>query len=74
MIPFLLAALATDSFLRRSQGFKRHLVEVEKVSGILLILVGVLIFIGSFSMISGWLIRWFPALANIEGAFASSMQ
>jgi len=68
-VPFLLAALATDSFLRWSQRFKRHLVVVEKVSGILLIMVGVLIFIGSFSMISSWLIQWFPALADIEGAF-----
>jgi len=35
----------------------------------LLILVGLLIFLGSFSMVSGWLIEWFPALADIEGTF-----
>ncbi|MDT8329403.1 MAG: cytochrome c biogenesis protein CcdA, partial [Roseovarius sp.] len=52
-IPFLLAALATDAFLRWSQGFKRHLDMVEKVSGGLLILVGLLIFMGSFSIVSG---------------------
>jgi cytochrome c-type biogenesis protein len=68
-IPFLLAALATDAFLRWSQGFKKHLELVEKISGSLLILVGVLIFLGSFSIVSGWLIGWFPALANIEGTF-----
>lgn len=69
-IPFLLAAFATESFLRWSQGFKRHLVIVEKVSGLLLISVGVLIFLGSFSMVSGWLIDWFPAMAGIEGMFS----
>jgi len=69
-IPFLLAALATDSFLRWSKRFKGHFELVEKVSGVLLILVGLLIFLGSFSMISGWLIEWFPALADIEGAFS----
>jgi len=68
-IPFLLAALATDSFLRWSQSFNRYLVVVEKISGILLIIVGVLIFIGSFSLISAWLIQWFPALENIEDIF-----
>ncbi len=73
-IPFLLAAAATDSFLRWSQGFKRHLAVVEKISGMLLILVGVLIFLGSFSMISGWLIDWFPALADVEGLFSGSVQ
>ena len=67
-IPFLLAALATDSFLRWSQRFKRYLTVVEKVSGVLLIMVGVLIFIGSFNMLSGWLVQWFPTLANIGGA------
>ncbi|MDX8413186.1 MAG: cytochrome c biogenesis protein CcdA [Mariprofundales bacterium] len=69
-IPFLLAALATDAFLRWSQGFKRHLMVVEKLSGVLLMVVGALIFLGSFSIISGWLIEWFPALADIEGAFS----
>jgi len=67
-IPFLLAALATDSFLRWSQSFKRHLMIVEKVSGVLLILVGSSIFLGSFSVVAAWLIDWFPFLAEIEGA------
>ncbi len=66
-IPFLLAALATDAFLRWSQGFKRHLALVEKLSGVLLMLVGILIFLGSFSVISSWIIRWFPMLADLEG-------
>jgi len=65
-IPFLLAALVTDSFLRWSQRLKHHFAIVEKLSGVLLILVGTLIFLGSFSMISGWLIHWFPWLADIE--------
>jgi len=69
-IPFLLAALVTDSFLRWAQHFKAYFGVIEKLSGVLLILVGVLIFLGSFSMISAWLIDWFPALADIEGAFS----
>jgi len=67
-IPFLLAALATDSFLRWSQRFKSHFAIVEKLSGILLILVGVLIFLGSFSIVSSWIIEWFPALADLESS------
>ncbi len=73
-IPFLLAALATDSFLRWSQGFKQYFSVIEKLAGGLLIVVGMMIFLGSFSMISGWLIDWFPALADIEGAFSPSVQ
>jgi len=67
-IPFLLAAVATDAFLRWSQDFKRYLGIVEKLSGVLLIFVGTLIFLGSFSMVSGWLIEYFPFLSDIESA------
>jgi cytochrome c-type biogenesis protein len=67
-VPFLLAALATDAFLRWSQDFKQHLVLIEKISGVLLIVVGGMIFLGSFSMVSAWIIEWFPGLAEIEGA------
>lgn len=70
-IPFLLAALATDAFLRWTNHFKAHFVLIEKLSGVLLIIVGALIFLGSFSIISGWIIDWFPALADIEGAFSN---
>jgi cytochrome c-type biogenesis protein len=35
-----------------------------------LIIVGALIFLGSFSIVSSWLIDWFPALADIEGALS----
>lgn len=65
-IPFLLAALATDRFMRWTQRFKHHFRAVEIVSGVLLMIVGLLIFLGSFSAMSSWLIEHFPALANIE--------
>ena len=69
-IPFLIAAAATDQFLRWSQGFKRYLHAVEIASGVLLMIVGALIFLGSFSVLAGWLSEWFPALANLEGLFS----
>jgi len=65
-IPFLLAAFATNAFLNWSQRFKRYLHGVEVVSGILLILVGMMIFLGSFSEISAILLQYFPWLADIE--------
>lgn len=67
-IPFLLAALMTDSFLRWSQSFKRYPGMVEKFSGVLLVVVGVMIFLGSFPLLSGLLIEYLPWLADIEGA------
>jgi len=69
-IPFLLAALATDAFLNWSQRFKKYLHAVEVTSGILLMLVGVMIFLGSFSIIAAWLLENFPWLADIETSIA----
>jgi len=66
-IPFLLAAFATNSFLHWSQRFKRYLHAIEVVSGVLLIIVGVMIFLGSFSDMAGLLIDYLPWLADIEG-------
>lgn len=66
-IPFMLAALATNSFLAWSKRFKKHLHMVEIISGILLIIVGLLIFLGSFSTLSSWLVQYAPWLAEIEG-------
>jgi cytochrome c-type biogenesis protein len=53
--PFLLAAAGINQFYRFFDGFKRHLRKVEIVSGLLLMAVGVLIFTGSLSFISGLL-------------------
>jgi len=69
-VPFLLAALATDAFLNWSQRFKRHLHAIEVISGVLLMIVGALIFLGSFSILAGWLIEYFPWLADIEATFS----
>ncbi|MDX8391853.1 MAG: cytochrome c biogenesis protein CcdA [Mariprofundaceae bacterium] len=67
-IPFLIAAAATNHFIGWMQRFRQHLHFVEIISGILLMSVGLLIFLGSFSMLAGWLISYAPFLADIENA------
>ncbi len=65
-VPFLLAAAATNHFIRWMRKFQRHLHAVEILSGILLIIVGALIFLGSFSTLSAWLLKYLPFLANLD--------
>jgi cytochrome c-type biogenesis protein len=60
-VPFLLAALAMGAFLRASQRMRRALPIIEKVSGAMLVLVGLLLVSGSFTLLSGWLTRLTPA-------------
>ncbi len=54
-VPFLLAALALETFLEWFQRFRRHLGTVKAVSGVLLIVVGILMASGEFTRLAGWL-------------------
>ena len=54
-VPFLLAAVAVDSFLEWFQRFRRFLPWVMRVSGVLLIFVGLLMVSGQFTRLAGWL-------------------
>ncbi|MBQ0750212.1 MAG: cytochrome c biogenesis protein CcdA, partial [Roseovarius sp.] len=62
-VPFLLVA----AFLPRLQGLmgwmKRHMEQIERVMGLLLWTIGLLMLTGGFSAFSFWLLETFPALA-----------
>jgi cytochrome c-type biogenesis protein len=54
-LPFLIAAVAVESFLDWFQRFRRFLPWVMRVSGVMLIVVGVLLVTGEFTRLAGWL-------------------
>jgi cytochrome c-type biogenesis protein len=54
-VPFLLAAYAAESFLGWFQRFRRYLPWVQRISGVLLIVVGLLIATGQFTRLAAWL-------------------
>jgi len=64
-IPFLLVA----AFLPRLGGLmgwmKRHMEQIERVMGLLLWTIGLLMLTGGFSAFSYWLLETFPALAAL---------
>ncbi len=64
-IPFLLVA----AFLPRLTGvmgwMKRHMDRIEKIMGLLLWTIGLLMLTGGFSAFSFWLLETFPALAAL---------
>jgi cytochrome c-type biogenesis protein len=61
-LPFLLAAVALESFLEWFQRFRRFLPWVMRVSGALLVLVGILLVSGEFTRLAGWLQTLTPEL------------
>ncbi len=54
-VPFLLTSLGIDRFLSFYGRFRRHLHTVEVVSGVLLIIIGVLVLTRHLTMLSGYL-------------------
>jgi cytochrome c-type biogenesis protein len=54
-VPFLIAAFAVETFLDWFQRFKKHIRWVQRVSGLLLILVGILLMTGQFTRMAAWL-------------------
>ena len=65
-IPFLLTAVATQRFLHVFDKVKRHFHVIEMISGLFLVLVGLLIFSGKFTVIATKLIEWFPWLLKFS--------
>jgi len=64
-IPFLLAALFSDGFMRFLGHFRVHLGRVEKVIGALLVIAGVLFLTGGVQTASYWLLETFPILGRL---------
>ena len=64
-LPFLIAALAVEPFVRFLARFKRHFGIVERVVGVALIATGIAFLTGSMQNVSFWLLETFPGLANL---------
>ncbi|PRY26494.1 cytochrome c-type biogenesis protein [Aliiruegeria haliotis] len=64
-IPFLVVAAFFPSLTGLMNWMKRHMDRIERVMGLLLWTIGLLMLTGGFSQFSWWLLETFPALANL---------
>ena len=64
-VPFLVAALAINSFFSASSALRRHMKTVEYVSGALLVGVGLLLLTDRLAVIAQYLSKAFPFLVEI---------
>jgi cytochrome c-type biogenesis protein len=64
-VPFLIAAVALDSFTGVMKRFRARMGMVEKAMGVLLVATGVAFLTGSFTQLSFWLLETFPALSRL---------
>jgi cytochrome c-type biogenesis protein len=64
-VPFILAAFAVRPFIGFVTRFRRHLRQVERVMGGLLVLTGVFFVFGWFERGAYFLLETFPGLATL---------
>jgi cytochrome c-type biogenesis protein len=64
-IPFIVAALAMEPFIRFLRRFKAHFGKVERVVGGLLVITGIAFLTGGIQNMSFWLLQTFPGLAYL---------
>ena len=59
-VPFLLAAVMIDRFMALFRRYRGAMAWMSRISGVLLLVVGLLMVTGSMSVLSTWLQRWTP--------------
>jgi cytochrome c-type biogenesis protein len=59
-VPFLLSALALGSFLRFFKRYRPFIPVVERAAGVLLVIVGVLVFTNYYTVLNAWAISLTP--------------
>lgn len=64
-LPFLLAALAIEPFIRIIKRFRPYFGALERVIGVLLVATGIAFLTGSIQDLSAWLLQTFPGLADL---------
>jgi len=64
-LPFLLAAIFVQRSLGLMSRLKPHMNVIEKVMGLLLLVVGIALVTGAFSAFSWWLLETFPAMQRL---------
>lgn len=65
-IPFILTSLSINLFFKWFSKIRKHLNVVEIVSGVILILLGILIFTNSLGLVSAYIMKLFPFLAKFS--------
>ena len=64
-VPFIVAALFSEAFMRFLGRFRVHLGRVEKAIGVLLVIAGVLFMTGGIQSAAYWILETFPALQKL---------
>ena len=64
-IPFVISGILINKFLVFSKSFRKHLIKVTKIGGIILLLTGIAILTDQLQILGFFILEYFPVLGNI---------
>jgi len=64
-VPFIISGILIDKFLFFSKSFKKYILTVTKVGGIILLLTGVAILTGQLQILGFFILKYFPSMGGI---------
>ena len=64
-VPFIISGILIDSFFKFSKSFKKYLLLVNKIGGIILLFTGIAIFTGQLQFLGFFILEYFPSLGEI---------
>ena len=64
-VPFVLSSLFFNKFLIFSRSAKNYLINIKKISGVILIITGILVITGKLQILGFYLIDYFPILQKL---------
>jgi len=64
-VPFIISGILIDSFFKFSKSFKKYLLLVNKIGGIILLFTGIAIFTDQLQFLGFFILEYFPSLGEI---------
>jgi len=64
-IPFIISGVLIDKFLFFSKSFRKHILTMTKIGGIILLLTGIAILTGQLQILGFFILEHFPSLGSI---------
>ena len=64
-IPFIISGILIDKFLTFSKNFRKYILTITKIGGIILLLTGVAILTNQLQVLGFFILEYFPSLGKI---------
>ena len=64
-LPFIISGILIDKFLFISKNFRKHILIITKIGGIVLLLTGIAILTNQLQILGFFILEYFPSLGNI---------